>query len=51
LPAEGGVTGGKPGKGSKANNQGIPALAGSDAKSSGAPLADGMLLYTLINLF
>ena len=47
VSAEGGVTGGKPGKGSKANNQGIPALTGSDSKSSEAPPADGVLLNTL----
>lgn len=37
---DGGVASGKPGKGSKANNRGIPALSSSDAKSSEAP-ADG----------
>lgn len=43
-----GVTGGKPGRSSKANNQGIPALAGSDSKSPGEPPADGILLQTSI---
>ncbi|KAG0557442.1 hypothetical protein KC19_11G130500 [Ceratodon purpureus] len=41
VPAEGGVPGGKPVKGSKVSNQAIPALAGVDSKSSGAPPADG----------
>jgi len=51
VPAEGGLPGGKLGKGPKANNQGIPALLGGEIKSSGAPPADGMLLHTLITFF
>lgn len=38
VVADGGAPSGKPGKSSKANNQGIPALVGSN---SGAPPADG----------
>jgi hypothetical protein len=41
--------GGKPGKGPKADSQGIPALAGSDSKSSGAPLPDGILFNSVMN--
>lgn len=46
MPEEGRVPGGKPGKSPRANNQGIPALTGSDSKPTGAPPADGMLLHT-----
>ena len=43
--------GSKPGKGPKANSQGIPALAGSDSMSSRAPLADGILFNSVMNFF
>lgn len=42
VVADGGAPSGKPGKSSKANNQGIPALVGGN---SGAPPADGMLTH------
>lgn len=45
VVADGGAPSGKPGKSSKANNQGIPALVGG---SSGAPPADGTLTNFLL---